>query len=258
MIDEGFAQLPGMDPVAMALKQELSEIIMWNEQNSPRSKQLAVGPSELGDACDRRLAYRIAGVPAVNTSSDPWPAIVGTSIHQWLEKAINLYQEVNGDLGWRTELRVYPDPLVAGSSDVFNIRTGVVLDHKTTGVDVMRKLKKGGPPPDGYITQIQLYGLGHANAGREVKRVALIFYSRSGWLSDVHVWSTPYDEAVARKALDRMYRIGRQLIELRIEENYSRFGFIEATPGDSCIFCGHYSREIGVDTAASEKGCPGR
>jgi hypothetical protein len=258
MIDDSFARLPGPDPIAMALKQELSEIILWNEQNSPRSKQLAVGPSELGDACDRRLAYRIAGIPAVNTASDPWPAIVGTSIHQWLEKAINQYQEANGDLGWRTELRVYPDPLVQGSSDVFNIRTGVVLDHKSTGTDVMRKLKKGGAPPPGYITQIQLYGLGHANAGRKVERVALIFYPRSGWLSDVYVWSTPYDEAVARAALDRMYRIGHQLIELQIESNHHRFQFIEATPGDSCTWCAHYSMELGIDVAASGKGCPGR
>ena len=258
MIDDGFAQLPGPDPIAMALKQELSEIILWNEQNSPRSKQLAVGPSELGDACDRRLAYRIAGIPAVNTSSDPWPAIVGTSIHAWLEKAINQYQEANGDLGWRTELRVYPDPLVQGSSDVFNIRTGTVLDHKTTGTDTMRKLKKGNAPPAGYITQIQLYGLGHKNAGRDVKTVALIFYPRSGWLNDTFVWTAPYDESVALAALNRMYAIGEQLMTLQIEQNPHRFQFIEATPGDSCVWCSHYNQEIGLDIAANEKGCPGR
>lgn len=258
MIDEGFAQLPGPDPIAMALKQELSEIILWNEQNSPRSRQLAVGPSELGTACDRRLAYRIAGIPAVNTGSDPWPAIVGSSIHAWLEKAINQYQEANGDLGWRTEERVYPDPLVQGSSDVFNVRTGVVLDHKSAGVDVMRKLKKGNPPPDGYITQIQLYGLGHARAGRKVEQVALIFYPRSGWLADVHVWTTAYDESVAQAALDRMYAIGQLLMDLDVEKQPQRFQFIEASPGDSCVFCAHYSTEIGVDVAASEKGCPGR
>lgn len=258
MTDDGFARLPGPSPAAMALKQELSEIILWNEQNSPRSKQVAIGPSELGDACDRRLAYRIAGVPAVNTWRDPWPAIVGTSVHAWLEKAINQYQEKNGDRGWLTELRVRPDEMVQGSSDVFNVRTGTVVDHKTTGVDTIRKLHKGQPPSPGYVTQIQLYGLGHRLAGRDVKSVALVYYPRSGWLDDAFVWTAPYDESVATRALDRMYRVAGELIDLNIEENPHRFQFITATPGDSCVWCDHFCKDKDPDIAADEKGCPGR
>jgi len=256
MLDD-FAPLPGADPVAASLKQELSEIILWNEQNNPRSKQKAIGPSELGDACDRRVAYRIAGIPAVNTKMDPWPAIVGTSIHDWLEKAINRYQSEVLDLGWLTELRVHPDPLVQGRSDVFNAKTHTVLDHKSCGTDVLRKVKKGEIPP-GYITQIQVYGLGHKRAGRAVERVALIFYPRSGWLNDCFVWTTPYDESVAIAALDRMYRIGDQLISLDVETNPHRFQFIEATPGDGCVWCPMFVQDRDPSVAADDKGCPGR
>jgi hypothetical protein len=582
--DDGFARLPGPNPAAMALKQELSEIILWNEQNSPRSKQVAIGPSELGDACDRRLAYRIAGVPAVNIWADPWPAIVGTSIHAWLEKAINQYQERNGDRGWLTELRVRPDEMVQGSSDVFNARTGTVVDwkaqpvdervltpdgwrtmgdlkvgdqvigrdgravkvegvyplgrrqvykvwtsdheyteacaehlwevrcrdanrrrkimttadliaelaksrpqyqilpdlepvhfgpgpelpldpyalglllgdgglrgqmvkftnadglekflpfktnlnhsaercptfgvigavpvmrelglldhlsvdkfipeiylrasvddrlallqglmdtdgclqkghpafttssdrlatdftelvqslggkvfthkdrrlrkgatrlaylirlklpptlcpfradiarkklslrphvetherfiksiepsrvtevqcikvgsddglyvtrgyivtHNTAGLDIMRKLHKGQPPKPGYVTQIQLYGLGHTRAGRKVNNVCLVYLPRSGWLDDAYVWVAPYDESVAVAALDRMYRVGGQCIELDVEANPHRFEQVEATPGDSCVWCPFFNKELHIEIAASDKGCPGR
>lgn len=259
MVAEDFGRLaPTVDPAAQALKQELSEIILWNEQNSPRSKQIGVGPSELGDPCDRRLAYRLAGVPAVNIWADPWPAIVGTSIHAWLEHAINVYQETNGDRGWLTELRVHPDELVRGSSDVFNVRTATVVDHKTCGAHTMRKLHKGQPPPDGYVTQVQLYGLGHTRAGREVKKVALIFYPRSGWLDDAYVWIAPYDEEIALKALERMYRIADQLIDFDIERNPHRFQLIDSAPGDSCVWCDHFCKEKDPDAAADQNGCPGR
>lgn len=585
MIDEGFAQLPGMDPTAMALKRELSEIILWTERNSPRSKQLAVGPSELGDACDRRLAYRIAGNPPSNTGMDPWPAVVGSSIHSWLERAITEYQRVVGDLGYLTETHVYPDPLVAGHSDLFNVRAGRVIDwkaqpldeqiltptgwvqmgdlkigdlvigsegtaikvegifplgekqvykvwtsdhawaeatgdhlwqvhsrsserwvkvltteqiatelaksrpsyqilpmlppvvfdsatelpldpyplglllgdggfstesikftssdglekflpfkvsaiadksskksptftvlgamptmrglgltghlsvdkfipkqylrasvadrlallqglmdtdgclqkkracfttssnrlatdfielvqslggkcfdhvdkklrkgatrlahlitfklppgmcpfradlsnkklswvrgvdtherfikkiepsritevqcikvsaadglyvtrgylltHNTIGIDGMRKVKKGNIPP-GYRVQIQIYGLGHERAGRVVKEVALVFLSRSGWLNDAFVWVEPYDREVAIKALNRMYEIADKLIAMEIEKYPHRYQLIDASPGDSCVWCPFLNREMHVEVAASEKGCPGR
>lgn len=246
------------DPLSGQIKVELADIIRWNERNSPRSQQKALGPSELGTPCDRQLAYRIAGTPTINMTNDPWPAIVGTSVHAWLETAINRYQEVNGDHGWLTELRVHPDELVSGSSDLFHTKTGTVVDHKTAGADVMKKIRRGEDPPEGYVTQVHLYGLGHKRAGRVVRNVALVFYPRSGWLDDVYVWSAPYDEAKARAALDRMYAIGYQLIEHDIENNPHRFQLIPATPGDACVWCDHFNRDLDPDTGASDKGCSGR
>lgn len=257
MADE-FARLTGAaHPRAAALKQELSNIILWNERSAPRSRQQSIGPSELGNECDRRLAYRIAGNPPVNLGTDPWPAIVGTSIHDWLEKAVNRYQNAVEDLGYLTELRVYPDPLVKGRSDLFNTRLAMVIDHKSTGTDVMRKVRKG-QIPIGYRIQIQVYGLGHKRAGREVKDVALIFYPRSGWLDDAYVWVEPYDEQMALDALARMYAIADKLIELEIESNGHRYEFIDAIPGDSCVWCPFHVRDQDPDVGASEKGCPGR
>lgn len=256
MADE-FARLSGPSPAAVALKHELSKIIMWNEREAPRSKQRAVGPSELGGECDRRLAYRIAGTAPVNLGADPWPAIVGTSIHDWLERAVNKYQAYVGDLGYLTELRVYPDPMVKGRCDLFNVRTQTVVDYKTVGADGMKKVRKGDIPI-GYRTQIQIYGLGHKRAGRQVKDVALVFLSRSGWLDDAYVWVEPYDEDVAVKALARMYEIADKLLDMDIENNPQRFQLIDATPGDACVWCPFYNRDIDPMIAASDRGCPGR
>jgi hypothetical protein len=256
MVEE-FGRLAGPSPEALALKHELSQIILWNEREAPRSRQVAVGPSELGGVCDRKLAYRIAGTPPINIDRDPWPAIVGTSIHDWLERAVNRYQSAVGDLGYLTETRVYPDQLVRGRCDLFNTKTSTVIDYKSVGVDGMRKIRKGIINP-AYRVQIQVYGLGHERAGREVKHCALIFLSRSGWLDDAEVYMEPYDRQVALDALARLYRIADQLIDYDVENNPQRFGLVDATPGDECIWCGHYNRDLDPDIAASEKGCPGR
>lgn len=252
-----WSQVPGPDPLVQALKDELSKIILWNERSAPRSRQVAVGPSELGTECDRRLAYRIAGTPTANLDSDPWPATVGTAIHDWLERAMNRFQQHQGDHGYLTELRVYPDELVKGRCDLYNHKTSMVIDWKTAGADVMRKVQKG-QIPDGYKTQVQIYGLGHRRAGREVKDVALVFLPRSGWLRDMYVWRAPYDESVAKAALDRMYRIVGQLIEMDIETNPHRFQLIDAAPGDNCVWCPFFLKERDPDIAADDKGCPGR
>lgn len=241
----------------MALKHELSKMILWNEQNAPRSRQQAIGPSELGGLCDRRLAYRIAGIRPVNLGADPWPAIVGTSIHNWLEEAINRYQREVEDLGYLTELRVQPDPMVHGRSDVFHVPTGTVVDHKTTGTKGMRNAKKG-IVSEGYRVQVQLYGLGHERAGRVVKQVALIFYPRSGWLNDAQVWVEPYNREVALDALARLYDLADRLIEMDVGNNPQRFQLIDATPGDDCVWCPFYLQERDHDIAADDKGCPGR
>lgn len=257
MADDGFAKLPGPDPAAAALKQELSKIILWNEHNAPRSKQQAIGPSELGVECDRRLAYRIAGATPINTDMDPWPAIVGTSIHDWLERAVNRYQEKVKNLGYLTETRVYPDDLVKGKSDLYHGPSGTIIDHKSAGVDVMRKVRKGVIPVS-YRTQINVYGLGHKRAGREVKNVCLVFYPRSGWLSDIEVIIEPYDEALALKALKRLYDLGDRLLDMKIWDNPQRYQLIEAVPGDGCVWCPFFSAEKNIEIAADEKGCPGR
>lgn len=245
------------DPEASRLKRDLVNIIMWTEKESPRSRQRAIGPSELGDPCDRRIAYRLAGTQAVNRSGDPWPAVVGTAIHNWLETAVNQYQAAHGFQGWIVEQRVEPDALVAGRSDLFHVPTGTVVDYKTASSDKIKKLHRGDAPAPGYVTQINLYGLGHERAGREVKNVALVYYPRSGWLNDSFVWHAAYDRSIALKSLERLYAVGFKLLDLDIRNHPEKFVEVTATGGDNCVWCPMFSREMDPTAVASETGCPG-
>src|SRR6186997_3274815 len=63
---------PEEDPEAVALKEQILEVIKFRDQRNPRSHQVNIGPSELSSPCDRRIGYRMVGIPAINTTLDPW------------------------------------------------------------------------------------------------------------------------------------------------------------------------------------------
>ena len=76
-----FAEPGDEDPFAAMLKQNLTDIILWAERQNPRATQANIGPSEIGDPCDRRIGYRLAQIPACNKDFDPWTAVMGTAVH---------------------------------------------------------------------------------------------------------------------------------------------------------------------------------
>lgn len=247
-----FAEPDGNNPHDEGIARDLDEVIIWEHNRSPRSQQVMVGPSELGDACDRKLAYRIAGTAPVNNRLDPWPAWVGTAVHQRLESAINKFQAEAGAVRWMCEMVVYPDDLVIGHCDLYDKETESIWDFKTANTDNLRKFRTSGPP-DGYRTQVHLYGRGMSRAGFPVKRVGLVVFPRSGWLSGKWVWSEPYNVDIAMGALSRMYRIADQVIDLELDRYPERAEKVEATPSQLCSFCEFYTPE-----PAGGVGCPGK
>lgn len=252
---------PACDEDAMAqaglatrIKKQLTEIILWANANSPRSLQQAIGPSELGTPCDRRIAYRLAGHPEINTRRDPWPAIVGTGVHTWLEDAVKLWDPDQQQ--YLTEQELDIDPLIVGHTDLYEFDAYTVIDYKTAGPDVMRRMVKEGPPA-GYKIQTHMYGLGHVRAGRRVDNVALVFLPRAGWLSGMYVWTDRYRPHVAENAIARMYSIGNGLIQVDIANHPEVYDLIPAT-ADHCGYCPFY-RHTGLidDNVADQRGCPG-
>lgn len=239
--------------LANGLRADLMQMIHWANDNSPRSLQATIGPSELGSPCDRKIAYQLAGVPEVNLRRDPWPAIVGTSVHHWLEDAVNQYQQHHGDAQYVTEQELAIDALVIGHTDLYR-RNGVVIDYKTCNPDLLKKFRLHGPPL-GYRIQCQLYGKGHADAGRPVTDVALVFLPRTGWLSDMYVWTSKFMPEIAQQALDRMYAIGHGLIAADVASNPEVYDKIPAA-ADHCGYCPWFLREKNLD-GATDKGCPG-
>lgn len=254
-----FDDTPGFDPLALRLKQQLIDIIKWADRNSARSRQKSIGPSEMGDPCDRRIGYRLAEIPEVNDRFDPWAAVVGTSIHSWLDAAISAYVVEFGSNSWLTETPIQITPLIRGTSDLFNVDESCVIDHKGAGPSIMKKVVKDGPPP-GYVVQVQLYGLGYEQLGYPVKKVALAFYPRAGWLRDMYVWTADYDREVALAALDRVSGIAQNVMKLEIlkESNEHRWEQVDAVPSDHCGFCPWYVPDRDLEVGANATGCPGR
>jgi cytochrome c5 len=78
---------PAFEPPTELLLGDLQAVIRDEARGAARSQQVAIGPSELGQACERKLALGLLGAPAINDDRDDWTATVGTACHAWMEKA---------------------------------------------------------------------------------------------------------------------------------------------------------------------------
>jgi hypothetical protein len=249
--------------IGRQVKNEITDVIRWADSTSTRSLQAALGPSEIGEECDRRLAYRIAGIRPQGRGEgtrDPWAAIVGTSIHAWMEQAARRAQNTLGEQLYGIELPVEADPLVRGRSDLYHHGLRAVVDYKGAGPSVMQELKRGHEPSHRYKVQIHTYGLGHMRAGRPVDWVVLLFLPRAGLLKDAHTWVAPYNEQVALNAINRMYQIAGDLQGLALDEHPERWDLVPATPEGGkggCFWCPMWSKDHGLTGRADDKGCPG-
>jgi hypothetical protein len=89
-----------------------------------------------------------------------------------------------------------------------------------------------------------------------VDKVALAFYPRSGWLSNMYTWVGDYDESVALAALNRLYAIAHQLFTRGVTSDPDRIHVIDAVPHD-CGFCPFYRPDMDPQSPATGNGCPG-
>lgn len=241
------------DPYAARLRNDITEIVHWANRGAARGQQRELGASEVGVSCLRRLGYRMAGVVEVNHDNDPWPAIVGTAVHTWLEDAVSRYEEAHKLGRWETEMKVKAGP-VPGTTDAYDKEFYAVIDYKNPGTTAMTEIRKGHIDQQ-YIEQVQMYGYGHVQAGRRVDRVALVFFPRAGYLQGTYVWSQPYDETVALAALDRVNKVAAGLMYYDVENVPANWEKVPATPSKSCTWCAWNNPEV---TVASDAGCPGK
>lgn len=242
----------GMSPLEIDIRDELTEIVNWWARNIPRNRQVTVGPSDVGTPCDRELAYRLAGLGTV-MYSDPLPSIVGTATHSWMAEAVQKFEEAHGFKRYGVEMKVAPDVILRGSTDLYHYERRLVLDWKFPGPDAFRDMKKAGFSQR-YRTQLNLYGKGHIAAGRPVDKVGIVAMSRSGALRDMRVWIEDYDEEVANRAIRRMYNLGNLVDREGILDDPSRWSMITPTPSRLCGYCRMYR----AGGPADETGCPGK
>lgn len=238
---------------------ELKGIVKRYAARAPRSVQKSLGPSELGEECDRQVVAKMAATKHTNNVGDPWPSVMGTAGHAYVEGA---FQWDNADqqyARWITEARVTPDPGPdphPGTADLYDAYNRALVDHKFLGQASMTKLKSKGPKRVYYI-QLLLYRLGYLNLGLPVDRIVLIAWPRTGSsLDDMYVWEhtpTAEDDELVAEVLKNTAR--RQEIAQLVRTNQFNIMDVTATPSDdSCFYCPLYRPQSAYD---GKYGCPG-
>lgn len=229
------------------LGQQLKELIVQAGTWSPRSKQVVIGPSEMGHECTRRLAYKLLDWDKPNdTGSSSWAAQVGTAIHTYLAEVFAKIE------GYEVEQKVNIRGNLSGTVDLYDSVRGIVLDWKTVGFNQLKERRSDGATHQQKV-QIQLYGYGKAQAGATVNKVGLVYLPTSGALDDLHVELFDYDESVALKALSRIDDLYTLLSTVDVEANPLMWDVIPAQASRLCNWCPYfmpYSKD-------SSKGCAG-
>lgn len=186
---------------------DLQAVIEHAIRTMPRTLQASLGPSEIGVACDRCLINMLAGRPHYRDDSAPWLPTIGNAVHDWLEQVIVRHLVTTGTDRYIPEGRVTVGQIrgidITGSSDLFDVHTGTVVDYKIVGASTLKRVKASGPSLT-YQRQAHLYGRGWTAAGYDVRSVAVWFLPRNGFqIGHGHLWQAPYDEQVAVDTLDR-------------------------------------------------------
>jgi hypothetical protein len=155
-----------------------------------------------------------------------------------------LYAE-NKRLGrerWIVEQKVQLDDELSGHGDAFDTDWGMVVDWKYTGTTARRKASRKTVPHSElvsveYRTQAHLYGLGHRNAGRDVRFVRLVLLARSHDFSESVEWTEAYDETIAVDAMTRFYAIRDAVINTNAGRYPEALIAVPPAPGEACKWC---------------------
>jgi hypothetical protein len=219
------------------------EQIVMVAGTSARSQQAEAGASEIGQKCDRRLGYRIAGTPVVN-HADPIRALLGTGFHAAMSEGL---RRLDGGMNrYLVEVNVAYRG-IPGCVDVHDRVHRRATDWKTSATRNIRRYITDGVPPN-YAVQLQIYAQGLIAAGEEVEEVALVFVPREAKsVSDIWCWSHPVDKTIADDAIDRYERI---------ESTVHRAGpaALPAWTSNLCAYCPNH-RPHATDLSIA---CPGK
>lgn len=231
---------------------ELRGVLIDFDANSARSRQTAIGPSEIGVPCDRRLAYRLREIPTHPDGRVPWAPMVGTAVHAMIAAALTEANTAEGKQRWLIEERVNPDESISGSCDCYDTDTDTVIDWKVVGPTRLDGYRRHGPGQQ-YETQIHLYGRGWQRAGRRPQHVRIVFLPRSTDFDDAYEWTAPYSRPVADLALDRVYELITLTRELEVDTHPEAWAKVPAQPDRLCRWCPYFRRGGEADAT----GCPG-
>lgn len=176
------------------IKELLVKLVTERDASKPRSTQVKIGPSELG-GCRRKVFYRLNDQPETNANELKLAAIMGTSIHAYIEQAFEA-ADPEGKKYVVEQTVEYGD--MKAHIDLWIPETGDVVDWKT-----VKKNNLSYFPSMQQRWQVQVYGylLEKSGKGKPVN-VNLVAIPRDGDERDITVHSEPYDASIAEEALN--------------------------------------------------------
>lgn len=230
---------PKQDVEAYALERVLSTLIGLGAGTSPRSEQRAIGLSEVGHVCPRRLAYRSLELPRFNPT-DPMRAMVGSGVHHELA---GIFTRLSGSSG-----RYLVEHFVSyrghpGTVDLYDRTSQTVIDWKVTTLKRLQHIRYVNGPLPQYVVQVNGYAAGLADDGEEPKRVAIAYLAQDGSLDDTYVWRADVDRSIVDDALDRLVSV--QGVDL---------ASVHIAPNVLCKWCPYYV----PDSPHPSVGCTGK
>jgi hypothetical protein len=253
----------GSDTWAQRYWWEIRDISFAWAARMPRSLQRHLGPSELGHECDRLVIGKMAGhsLGGINHVSDPWASMVGTAIHEMMEKIFTWHNTTLPEQRWDTERRVTPDPGAVqshpGTGDLYDRQTRSMVDWKAQSESVRAQLRSQGPPPH-YFWQLMLYAVGYMLEGFVVDRIVLVSLPRTkSSIDDGYVWAHTITNEDLQGVIDLLDKTAtREKLAVLMQQGELKLMDIPATPSDaSCHYCPFYRPQAAYDPDV--KGCPG-
>jgi hypothetical protein len=218
---------------------DIKELISYAASQAPRSLQKALGPSQVGHPCPRRLALGMRGVRGHNTGGDPLASIVGRAVHTWLEGAIAIANERLGRERWLSEAKVSVTDGLDGTCDLYDRDTKSVLDWKCPGASRFKKYTTYGPSP-AYRGQVHMYGRGYIRKGLEVEKVGIVWIPRAGTLRQTKLWREPYNPALVDEILARRTNTIKLCEGMDVDRHPERYRLIPIVPDDDCAATCNY------------------
>lgn len=174
-----------------------------------RGKQEAIGPSQIGTPCERKLGYMlIFGAQSVSEDGeyagdvdDLWRMQVGTILHDWLDEQFKA-----AGPEWLASHRI--GGRAPGTIDIAELLKRLGVDFKCVAPSVLKTVASSAAKiGEKYETQIDVYGLGLIADGYPIERVALLFLPKAGTLKDAVWYSRPINPQRALDAFARRDRI---------------------------------------------------
>lgn len=201
---------------AGAVRRDLTGVVADAIRQQPRTLQKSIGPSEIGNPCARAILSKLAGATDPRAGEAAWRPAVGTAIHAQLEAWFRPLHD-RYLVEQRVHLGQWAGQDIAGTCDLYDLATRTVIDWKS-GSQTRIKAYRANGPNETYRIQAQLYGLGLLRSTAHVpEHVALVWMPRDGDLTDMHVWSEPFDAGVALDALNRLDGLAAELRLLGLE-----------------------------------------